>query len=277
MDIRSLWDFDDPAASEALFRRLFADAQGDDALSLRTQIARTHSLRRQFAEAHAELDAMLPALDAAGAEPRVRHLLERGRTLRSAGERQQARPLFAQAVERARAARLDELTVDAMHMLALVEPDTADQLAWNDRALAAALASDEPNARAWEGSLANNIGMSLHGVGRFDEALASFRQALAARERDGRPSQVRIAKWMVAWTLRAMKRHPEALALQQRLEQEWAAAGEVDGWVYAELGENLAALDREAEAGPWFSRAIDALANDLPDADTLARWRRVVG
>jgi len=277
MDIRSLWDFDDPAASEALFRRLFADAQGDDALSLRTQIARTHSLRRQFAEAHAELDAMLPALDAAGAEPRVRHLLERGRTLRSAGERQQARPLFAQAVDRARAARLDELMVDAMHMLALVEPDTADQLAWNDRALAAALASDEPNARAWEGSLANNIGMSLHGVGRFDEALASFRQALAARERDGRPSQARIAKWMVAWTLRAMKRHPEALALQQRLEQEWAAAGEVDGWVYAELGENLAALDREAEAGPWFSRAIDALANDLPDADTLARWRRVVG
>ena len=277
MDIRSLWDFDDPAASEALFRRLFADAQGDDALSLRTQIARTHSLRRQFAEAHAELDAMLPALDAAGAEPRVRHLLERGRTLRSAGERQQARPLFAQAVDRARAARLDELMVDAMHMLALVEPDTADQLAWNDRALAAALASDEPNARAWEGSLANNIGMSLHGAGRFDEALASFRQALAARERDGRPSQARIAKWMVAWTLRAMKRHPEALALQQRLEQEWAAAGEVDGWVYAELGENLAALDREAEAGPWFSRAIDALANDLPDADTLARWRRVVG
>ena len=277
MDIRSLWDFDDPAASEALFRRLLADAQGDDALSLRTQIARTHSLRRQFAEAHAELDAMQQALDAAGAEPRVRHLLERGRTLRSAGERQQARPLFAQAVERARAARLDELTVDAMHMLALVEPDTADQLAWNDRALAVALASDEPNARAWEGSLANNTGMSLHGAGRFDEALASFRQALAARERDGRPRQVRIAQWMVAWTLRAMKRHPEALALQQRLEQESAAAGEVDGWVYAELGENLLALDREAEAGPWFSRAIDALANDLPDADTLARWRRVVG
>lgn len=277
MDIRSLWDFDDPAASEALFRRLLADAQGDDALSLRTQIARTHSLRRQFTEAHAELDAMLQALDAAGAEPRVRHLLERGRTLRSAGERQQARPLFAQAVDRARDARLDELLVDAMHMLALVEPDTADQLAWNDRALAVALASDEANARAWEGSLANNIGMSLHGAGRFDEALASFRQALAARERDGRPSQVRIAQWMVAWTLRAMKRHAEALVLQQRLEREWAAAGEVDGWVYAELGENLAALGREPEAGPWFSRAIDALGNDLPDPDTLARWRRVVG
>jgi tetratricopeptide (TPR) repeat protein len=277
MDIRSLWDFDDPSASEALFRRLLADAQGDDALSLRTQIARTHSLRRQFAEAHAELDAMLPALDAAGAEPRVRHLLERGRTLRSAGEREQALPLFAQAVDRARAARLDELLVDAMHMLALVEPDTADQLAWNDRALAVALASDEPNARAWEGSLANNNGMSLHGAGRFDEALASFRQALAARERDGRPSQLRIAQWMVAWTLRAMKRHTEALALQQRLAQAWPDAGEVDGWVCAELGENLVALGRGPEAGPWFERAIDALANELPDADTLARWRAVIG
>lgn len=276
MDIRSLWNFDDPAASEALFRRLLADAQGDDALSLRTQVARTHSLRRQFAEAHAELDAMLPALAAAGAEPQVRHLLERGRTLRSAGERQQARPLFAQAVDRARAARLDELMVDAMHMLAAVEPETADQLAWNDRALAAALASNEPNARAWEGSLAHNNGISLHGAGRFDEAMASFRQALAARERDGTPRQVRIAHWMVAWTLRAMKRHAEALAVQQRLQRELADAGEIDGWVCAELGENLLALGRAAEAGPWFSRALDALANELPDADTLARWRAAI-
>lgn len=276
MNIRSLWDFDDPATSEAVFRRLLAEAQGDDALSLRTQIARTHSLRRQFAQAHAELDALLPALDGAGPEPRVRHLLERGRTLRSAGERQQARPLFAQAVELARAARLDELAVDAMHMVALVEPDTADQLAWNDRALALALASDEPNARAWEGSLANNIGMSLHGAGRFDEALASFRQALAARERDGKPVQLRIAHWMVAWTLRALRRHEAALAIQLRLEREWAEAGAVDGWVFAELGENLLALGREAEAGSWFGRAIDALGDDLPDADTLARWRRLI-
>lgn len=274
MDIRSLWNFDDPAASEAVFRRLLVEAQGDDALSLRTQVARTHSLRRQFAQAHAELDAMQPALAAAGAEPRVRHLLERGRTLRSAGEKQQARPLFVQAVDAARAARLDELAVDAMHMVALVEPETADQLQWNDRALAVALASAEPNARAWEGSLANNSGMSLHGAGRFDEALASFRQALVARERDGKPAQVRIAHWMVAWTLRALQRHEAALDIQHRLERERAEAGEVDGWVFAELGENLSALGREAEAGPWFDRAIDALGNDLPDAETLARWRR---
>lgn len=277
MDIRSLWNFNDPAASERVFRERLAAASGDDALSLQTQVARTHSLRRQFAEANAVLDAVLPQLDGAGPEPRVRYLLERGRSLRSASEPERARPLFVQAVEAARAARLDELAVDAMHMVALVEQALAAQLDWNDRALALALASKEPNARAWEASLANNIGMSLHGAGRYDEALASFRHALAARERSGGTREVRIAHWMVAWTLRAMKRHDEALTIQQRLERECAAAGEVDGWVFAELGENLAALDRPQQAVAWFSRAIDALADDPPDAPTLARWRALIG
>jgi len=275
MDIRALWDFDDPAATQARFEGLLVEARGDDALSLRTQVARTHSLRRQFDAAHAVLDALEPLLEGAGAEPRVRWWLERGRTLRSAGRAQEARPLFEQAVALARSAALDELAVDAMHMMALVEPATSDQLAWNDRALGIALASAEPNARAWEGSLANNNGMSLHGAGRFDEALASFRQALAAREREGRPARLRIAHWMVAWTLRALRRHEEALAIQQRLEREWAQAGEADGWVYAELGENLAALGREAEAGTWFTQAIATLGEEAIDAATLARWQRL--
>ncbi|TXC67365.1 TraB/GumN family protein [Piscinibacter aquaticus] len=79
-DIHALWDFDDPAASEARFRAAMADATHDAALSLRTQIARTHSLRRQFDAAHRELDAVDAELAGAGTEPRVRTLLERGRT-----------------------------------------------------------------------------------------------------------------------------------------------------------------------------------------------------
>jgi hypothetical protein len=37
---------------------------------------------------------------------------------------------------------------------------------------------------------------------------------------------VRIAHWMIARTLRDMKRFDEALAIQLRLEREWAAAGD---------------------------------------------------
>ena len=44
IDVRALWDFDDPGASEARFREAFATVTGDDALVLETQIARTYGL-----------------------------------------------------------------------------------------------------------------------------------------------------------------------------------------------------------------------------------------
>ena len=70
-DINALWDYDDPAASEARFRAALADttneATHDVALSLRTQIARSFSLRRRFDEAQRELDAVDAELAGAGA------------------------------------------------------------------------------------------------------------------------------------------------------------------------------------------------------------------
>ena len=46
---------------------------------------------------------------------------------------------------------------------------------------------------------------------------------------------IRTARWMVAWTLRALQRQDEALALQLRLEHENDAAGEPDVYVFEEL------------------------------------------
>jgi tetratricopeptide (TPR) repeat protein len=275
MDIKSLWNFADPAASEALFRARLAGERGDDALSLQTQIARSYSLRSRFDDAHALLDTIEPQLAHAGPEPRVRYLLERGRTWRSAKQPGRAKPLFEQAVDLASANRLDELAVDAMHMLALVEPASAAQMRWNQRALALAQSSNDPNARSWDASLANNIGMTLHGEGRYDEALASFEAALAARERTAKQADIRVARWMVAWTLRALKRHDEALVILRRLERELEAIRETDGYVFEEIAENLLAQGQAAAAKPYFARAHTALAADTsldrPDAERLAR------
>jgi len=275
MDIRSLWDFDDPARSEAVFRDHLAPATGDDALSLQTQIARTYSLRSRFDDAHALLDRIEPQIAAAGPEPKVRFLLERGRTWRSGKQPDKARPLFLQAVELASAAKLDYLAIDAMHMVALLEPTLEQQLTWNRRALAAAQQASDPAARNWDASLANNIGMSLHDAGRHEEALASFRDALAARERLGKPGGIRIAHWTIAWTLRALKRHDEALAILTRIEREADAAGAPDGYVFEEIGENLLALGRAPEAKPWFAKAhaqhLQDTSLDRPDDAHLAR------
>jgi len=275
-DILALWDFDDPAGSEARFRAALADATHDAALSLRTQVARTHSLRRQFAEAHRELDAVDAGLAGAGAEPRVRALLERGRTWRSSGEPARARPLFLQAEQLARSAGLEFLHVDALHMVALVQPDPEAQLEWNLRALAAARSARDAQARRWEASLNHNIGWALHDAGRHEDALQHFDAALAARLRDGAKAQrVREARWSVARQLRALARHDEALARLRELEAELAAAGETDGFVPEEIAENLLALGRADDARPFFAQAHAQLSQintvDRPDDARLAR------
>jgi tetratricopeptide (TPR) repeat protein len=240
VDPRALWDFGDPAGSEQRFRAALAGADGDDALVLQTQIARTYGLRGRFAEARALLEALAPQLAAAGPEAVVHHRLELGRTLRSAtggaGEdAEAARAAFLEAAALARAAGLDALQVDAIHMLAFVDDDPAVQLEHARAALAIAHASPQPDARAWSAGLHNNAGMALHALGRYDEALAEFEAALRLRQSAGDAEAIRIAWWTIAWTYRALGRRDEALAIQERLAAECEAAAATDPYVLEEL------------------------------------------
>lgn len=230
-----MWDFDRPDRSEERFRAALGDSAGDARLELLTQIARTYSLRKRYDEAHRLLDEIEPLLAAAGPAPRVRYLLERGRTFRSGGAPEKAKPLFVEGWELGRARGLDGLAIDAAHMIALVEPKTEDQLAWNRRALEIAQRATDAYARNWQASLHNNIGWSLHDAGRFGEALAHFEMALKERERRNQLNEIRIAKWAVARCLRSMGRRDEALAIQRALRSEWAAEGKEDKHVLEEL------------------------------------------
>ena len=266
----------DSARLEARFRERLVDSSNDEQLTLQTQIVRTHSLRSRFGEAHALPDQIEPCMTHAGPKPRVRYLLERGRSLRSSNQKERALSLFMQAADRAGAARLDELTVEAMHMEALVVPHADAQLEWNRRALALAMPSKEPNARNWDASFANHIGMTHHEQGNYAQALASFQTALAARERMGHPARTREAQWMIAWNLRFTKRHDETVLILRRLEAQTAAAP--TGFGFEELGEDLLALGRPAEAQPLFATAWERLSRDespeRPDAARLGRLRQ---
>lgn len=235
LDLDALWNFDRPAQSEQRFRDALAQARGDDALVLRTQIARTYSLRGRFDDAHRELDALQPLLAGGGAEPQVRALLERGRTLRSAKRPLEAQPLFQRAFDQAQAGGLPGLAADALHMLALVAPTPQARVDANRQVADYARAATDPQARYWEGPALNNLGVELNDLGRHDEALAAFREALAVRERAGQPGPVRVARWMVAHTLRRLQRLDEALAMQLDLEVQCRAAGEPDPYVFEEL------------------------------------------
>ena len=260
VDVDALWNYQDPAGSEQRFRSALVAAVGDDALVLRTQIARTYSLRKRFDDAHAELDAIAPAVARAGPEVRVRALLERGRTRRSAGQPRDAEPLFLQAVEVAEGAGLRGLAGDAIHMVALVQPDLERKRAWHQRLLDFVGDSGDPKVRRWQAVAYNNLGSDLREAGRFAEALQAFEQALAAYRRDGKTGSVRIAQWQVANTLRLLRRIDDALQAQQALLAELQAAGETDPYVYEELALLHAACGDEDRAAHYRALHREAAA-----------------
>jgi tetratricopeptide (TPR) repeat protein len=267
-----MWDFGRPAVSEERFRAALGTAEGEDALVLRTQLARSLGLQRRFEESAAVLDAVTAST------PLVRTYLEleRGRLLNSSGEPAKARPHFLAALAEAEGAGLDDLAADAAHMMAIVEPGEA-QIPWAERALAIAEASQDARARRWVGSVTHNLGWTLHDLGRYDEAQGYFERALAFREQQGDPELIRVGRWTVARGLRSLGRYGEALAIQQEL----ASSGPEDGYVSEELGELLLAHGQSEEAAPHFVRAHALLSEDawLVDAepDRLRRLAELGG
>lgn len=279
VDIESYWEYSDPAASETRFREALAGASGDERLELLTQIARSYSLRREFARAHQLLDEVQQQLAGAGPSPRLRYLLERGRTFNSGGEANRARELFERAWRDARAAGNEGLAVDAGHMVAITWAGQPQAIDWNLRALALARTSKDAKAQALIPAMLNNSAWDLHDMGRYDEALPLFREALQVWTERGKPAQIRFARYSLGRCLRLLNRGDEAMPIQRALEQEYAAAGEPSGYVFEELAELLAAQGKHNEAQPYFRRAADILAKDSwlakNEPQRLARLRRL--
>jgi len=284
MDIDGMWDFGDPAASEASFRAALARAATDDTghrLELETQIARALGLQDAFTEAHALLDGVRPRLQG-NAAAHVRYLLERGRVFNSAKQVEQARPLFQQAWELGQRERVDRLAVDAAHMLAIVEigdPDLA--LSWNLETLRHAEGSQQADAREWLGSLYNNIGWTHLDRGEHDNALEVFDKGLAWRQSRDDPRAALIAKWSVGRALRALGRCQDALQTQRQVEHAYAQndLGE-SGFVYEELAECMRVLEQPGHKA-YFGRAHALLSNESwlveSDPDRIKRLWKLSG
>ncbi len=241
---RDLWDFDDPRGSEKRFTEALLSADSPEEAGVwQTQVARALGLQKKYDEGHAVLDSLDDEL-LEDSEVRVRATLERGRLLRSAGDSEKARHRFQLAAGHAEGAGLEELQVDALHMLALVAP-VEDQVAIAEHALAIARRSTDQRARDWDAALLNNLGMSRADAGDFAGALDLFREALAACERIGELPRIRIARWMVGWALRNLGRRDEALVVQRELKADLESTGDEDPYV----DEELALLAEDAPAG----------------------------
>ncbi len=264
VDIPALWDFNNPALSEERFRSALETAVGDEALILETQIARTYVLRKDFGKAQELLLSIEPQADAAGAEARARYWLERGRSYAShqhpaesqtPESKQLARSAYTKALNIAKEAQLDALAIDAIHMFAFVDTAPAEQLKRGQEALALLQASNQPEAKRWEASVLSNIGEALYELGRYDEALEYFTDALALRERGTNPKATRNARWHVARVLRVQNRVDEALAIQLRLERESDAENDPRYYVFEELELLYRAKGSEDRAQYYANRA----------------------
>jgi tetratricopeptide (TPR) repeat protein len=265
-DFDALWDYGKPADTQKKFSAILPDARKDGSkeylLQLLTQIARTDSLQRKFAEAHQTLDEVKKGLGEDTPVAEVRYLLERGRTFNSAKQKEEAVPLFLKAFELGEERKLDFYAIDAAHMMGIAESAPEKQIEWNLKAAKIAEASGDPKARRWLSSLFNNIGWSYHDGGKFEEALESFRKAQSFFEKGKDPSAIRVAKWSVARALRSLKRYEEALKIQRALEKEFKSIQSKDGYVFEELGELLLATGKDKEAKPYFAAAYEELSKD---------------
>ena len=203
-DPTPLWDFDDPAGSEQRFREAAAIAEGADQLVLLTQVARALGLQERYDEAHGVLDHLATS----DQEVATRISLERGRLLRSAGRaRRGAAPLRGGRGVGARAG-LDVLLIDALHMVALV---AAGRRAALSQPGGAGRCARPPTYRRCARLGRLTAQQHRHDPRRCRRlrvaALAAFEEALTARERIGDAARTRVARWMVAWTLRNLGRN----------------------------------------------------------------------
>lgn len=215
------WDFGDPAGSEAVFREKLAHLTSPAREELQTQIARSLGLQQRFEEGH----ALLNTVESTDAVVLQRTELERGRLWNSAGNSDTARDHFLTAV----ANGADEfLTVDALHMLAIVEPSNRE---WYEQAMRIVEESGDARVRRWEGSLRNNHAWNLADAGDEVAALVAFREAEQWFNEHGTASQIHVARWSVAHLLRRLGFLSEARVILEDLK----ANSEEDRYVDEEL------------------------------------------
>lgn len=274
-----LWNFADPAGTEAAFRRYLGESDLPDPhrAELMTQISRACCLQRHHAEAREALDAARPLLAPGASRARVRWLLEMGRLENELGTEDRGVARFEEAWRLARECGEDFYAVDAAHMLGYVL-DGEESVRWHETGLARVRESDDARTKRWHFRLLGNLGRQYVGMGRFDEALRVYGEAKEVCEvQDLSAETRRDARWNIAHAHRHAGEVPRALGILRELEAEVAAtAPKPDGYVFEEIAECLLALEREEEARSYFARAWEQHRDDpwFPPTDP-SRLRRI--
>jgi len=262
-----LWNYSDPAGTGTKFREILPQAEsfGDTAyiIELLTQIARTEGLQMEFDEAHKILDGAEKLLNDNYKRPKLRYLLERGRTYNSSKVYDKAKELFLEAYNLGLSLHEERLTVDAAHMMGIVEKGV-ESLKWNEIAMQHSENSQYTDAKIWLGALYNNTGWTYHDMGKYDKALELFEKNVVWHTERKSVRQLGIAMWCIGRTLRSLGRVDEALQKQMELKKWWDEnLKDEDGYIYEEIGECLLLQSKSETAKSYFNKAYKLLSKDI--------------
>ncbi len=266
----AMWDYQHPDSTEIVFTEILkgltdsAESSYDIGYhaELLTQIARTQGLQRKFVQAHATLDSVKSMLNDNMKIAFMRYLLERGRVFNSSGEKEVSIPLFHKAYEFGSENNLDIYTIDAAHMMGIVEPPEK-QLEWNLKALKIAEDTSDTNCKGWLAPLYNNIGWTFHDLAEYDQALIYFQKGYERRIEIGDERGTRIAKWTVGRCLRSLGQIDEAMKLLKEIQTELEEKNlPKDGYVFEELAELYSLKGNKKLAKINFKLAYEELSKD---------------
>lgn len=258
----------EPIAIEENLRKLIprAKAYHDASIypQILSQLALAQAMQKQFPEAHATIDEAERVLLASDAVAKARILLERGRVYHQAGDLERAKRFYESSYRWSQEQELDEHTCNAAHMLAIVVQANSEKIQWNELAIQLAKESTSVKAKAWLGSLCNNLGVAYFEAKRYEKALILFRESLEHRQREGVVLNIYMAKWQIGRTLRLLGHYEEAFSTlletqtyAEEVERDSTLVKEAkdffQGYVYAELAE-MYLLKEDLEASKKYAK-----------------------
>ena len=243
-------------------------------LQILSQIALAQAMQQKFALAHQTLNQAQRLLEPQYKLAKVRLLLERGRVYHQSDKLDQALSFFIQSYDLAKLSpEFDFHTVNAAHMIAIVEKNVEDKIKWNKRAIRLAENSSDQRCHAWLGPLFNNLAQNYLEAERYSEAKQSFEKCKTLAEERGDQIVIRGAVWGIARSLRSLGQLDTALEMQSVLLKEYEKISKEKvlptelirnqrGVVYEELAEIYLAKNNNDKCHEYARLAYDDFSKD---------------
>ena len=191
-------------------------------LQIFSQIALAQAMQQKFELAHRTLDKAEQLVEPQYQLAKIRLLLERGRVYHQSDNLVEALSFFMQSYELAKSkTEFDFHTVNAAHMIAIVENNVNDKIKWNLLAIRLAEKTQDERCHTWLGPINNNLAQNYLEAERYAAALKLFEKCKNYAEARGDQLVIRGAAWGIGRCMRGLCEYNNALEVQKDLLEQY--------------------------------------------------------